>query len=110
MNTKQIVLAIVLADFAALTGYAVYAHGFAGFFALATANLATLTAFADLCIALGLIAMWMWQDARDRGWSPLPYLLLTLTLGSIGPLVYLIRREGADRAGSERLTPQPLRS
>ena len=32
MNKKQIGLSIVLADFLALTAYAVYQHGYIGFF------------------------------------------------------------------------------
>lgn len=46
----------------------------------------------DLSIALGIILVWMWQDAKHRGVSILPHILLTLTLGSVGPLVYLIQR------------------
>ena len=34
MNAKQIVLSVVLADFAALTAYAVYQYGLVGFFAV----------------------------------------------------------------------------
>ena len=43
-------------------------------------------------IALSLVIAWMVRDARARGVSPLPYVVLTLALGSVGPLVYLIRR------------------
>jgi hypothetical protein len=92
MNAKQIGLALVLADFTALTGWAVYQHGYIGFFELMTANAATITAFVDLVIALSLITVWMWRDARAQGISPIPYALLTLALGSVGPLAYLIRR------------------
>lgn len=92
MNWKKIVLSLVLADFVALTGYAVYVSGLAGFFELVTANWATTTVFADLLIALSLVAVWMWRDAASRGVPVLPYLALTAALGSVGPLVYLIRR------------------
>ena len=110
MNAKQIILGLVLLDFTGLTAYAVYSYGFAGFFEAATANIATICVSADLVIALSLILSWMWQDARDRGWSPMPYVLLTLGLGSIGPLVYLIRRESAEQAPETALSPEPLRS
>jgi len=98
MNGKQIGLTVLLLDFLALTGYAVYQYGYLGFFELVTANVATITAFVDLLIALTLIIVWMIRDARARGISPVPYVLLTLALGSAGPLAYLIRREGSQPA------------
>jgi hypothetical protein len=110
MNAKQIILGLVLLDFTGLTAYALYSYGFVGFFEAVTANVATVCAFADLVIALSLIVVWMWQDARDRGWSPMPYVLLTLGLGSVGPLVYLIRREATEAAGDTALSAHPLRS
>jgi hypothetical protein len=109
-QAKKIFLGLVLADFAALTGWAVYVHGYAGFFELVGANLATVTVLVDLCIALSLVTLWMWNDARERGVSPIPYVVLTLTLGSIGPLLYLIRREGAVRASAPRLAERPARA
>ena len=90
MNWKRLMAALVLADFSALTAYAVYVHGFLGFFELVFANVATITLFADLFIALSLVMIWMWNDAKRRGLSPLPYVLLTLALGSVGPLLYLV--------------------
>ena len=49
-----------------------------------------------IAIALSLIIAWMWQDARERGVSAMPYVLLTLGFGSVGPLLYLLlRRDGA---------------
>jgi hypothetical protein len=39
----------------------------------------------------------MWQDARERGVAVIPYMLLTLGLGSVGPLLYLLRREVGER-------------
>jgi hypothetical protein len=102
MSGRQILLWLVLIDFAALSAYAVVQHGYLGFFELAMANWATRLLFADLCVALSLIAVWMVRDARQRNASFWPYLALTLALGSAGPLLYLIRREGA---GVRQLSP-----
>jgi hypothetical protein len=102
MNAKQIGLSFVLADFAALTAYAVYQHGFVGVFELLTANAATWLAFADLTIALSLVLAWMWNDARERGAAFVPFAVLTLALGSVGPLLYLILRFGDERATSRQ--------
>lgn len=96
MNKKQIALAVVLADFSAFTAYAVAQHGLLGLFQMAFANAATIQIFADLVLALSMVMVWMWRDAREQDISPIPYLLLTLGLGSIGPLVYLIRRFGRE--------------
>ena len=108
-KTTKTVLGIVLADFAALTAWAVYTHGVVGLFELATANLATLTVFADLCIALTLIISWMWSDAKARGVSAAPYIILTLTLGSVGPLLYLILRDDRAPAITPRLAEHAAR-
>jgi hypothetical protein len=96
MNAKQLGLEVVLIGFATLTAYAVYQHGYIGFFEHLLANAATVTAFVDLTIALCLILVWVWQDARKQGISPLPYIVLTFALGSVGPLLYLIRRFGQE--------------
>lgn len=90
MNAKRIGLGIVLADFAALNAYVVYRHGYVGFFQLALANVATVAIFVDLVIALSLVMAWMWRDARANGRAFLPYAVLTLLFGSIGPLTYLV--------------------
>src|SRR5215510_8916599 len=92
MNAKQLGLEAVFLGFSALTAYTVYHYGYIGFFEQMATNVATITGFVDLTIALGLVILWMWQDARMQGISPLPYVILTFTLGSIGPLLYLIRR------------------
>jgi len=94
MNRKQWILASVLFDFTALTAYAVWRHGYLGLFQLAVSSWGAALLFVDLTIALGLVLIWMMGDSRERGLSFLPYALLTLAFGSVGPLLYLIRREG----------------
>jgi len=98
MTARKIGIGIVLLAFSDLTAYALYQHGVAGIFELVLANSATVTAFADLVIALSLIILWMWRDARERGVSAIPYVLLTLGFGSVGPLLYLLRRDAARRS------------
>lgn len=100
MNGKQIGLGIVLAGFLALTGYTVLEYGYIGFFKLIAANAATVTAAVDLVIALTLIIVWMERDARVHGISHIPYVLLTLALGSVGPLLYLMRRTRREHSAS----------
>ena len=93
MNAKQIGLSVVLGVFGAFTGYAIYQYGFVGFFQTELSNLPGAQVLADLTIALVMVLTWMVRDAREKGISVLPFVLLTLSLGSIGPLLYLIRRE-----------------
>ncbi len=92
MSWKKIVIASVLFDFSALTAYAVYQVGYVGFFEELGSSIVGLTVGADLFIALGLALTWMVRDAREHEISPGPYVLLTLALGSVGPLAYLLRR------------------
>jgi hypothetical protein len=91
MDWRRLAVLFVLVDFSALTAYVTVQHGIGGLIELALANAVTITLTVDLMIALTLVTAWMWRDARDRGVAPLPYVLLTLTLGSIGPLLYLVR-------------------
>jgi hypothetical protein len=96
MNRKQVALTAALIALLASDAYAVYLYGYVGFFQMVLANFAGFTAFLDLAIALLLILIWMGVDARERKVSAIPYIVITLALGSVGPLLYLIRR-GGDR-------------
>jgi hypothetical protein len=99
MNAKQIGLSLVLLAFGGVEAYGVWQVGYVGVFEQALGSVGATLGFVDLCVALGLVTVWLVQDARDRGISPVPYMLLTLGLGSVGPLLYLIRREGRESAG-----------
>jgi hypothetical protein len=107
MTRKALGLDIVLTAFLVLTGYAVWQHGYLGLLEWAFLNSATTQIFVDLVIACTLILVWMWDDAKRHGISPLPFALLTIGAGSIGPLAYLIRREFALRASG---SAQPAHS
>jgi len=110
MNRKQLVLSGALIVLLAMDAYSVYLYGYVGFFRMVFANFAGLTAFVDLLIALVLIIVWMGDDARERNVSALPFIFLTIALGSIGPLLYLIRRfsDRTERAAS--VTPHAVRN
>lgn len=98
MNPIRTLALVTLAAFGAFSASVVWEHGYLGLFQLALANSATTQVTIDLTIALAFVLVWMWRDARDRGVSPLPYVALTLGLGSIGPLVYLaVHGDGARR-------------
>jgi hypothetical protein len=102
MSTKaRVAVGLVLLGFAELNAYVVWQYGYLGFWELATANAATTAVMVDLVIALGLVTVWMWRDARRRGIGLAPYLALTALLGSIGPLLYIVvhgREAGATTA------------
>ncbi len=108
MTKLQLLLAAVLAIFLFESAYVIYTMGYIGFFEAAFANAATGLMAFDLVICLTIFAVWMVRDARLQGRSPLGYLLLTVTLGSAGPLLYLIRRSplGARAGGGEGTAPE----
>lgn len=86
------ILTLVLAAFAALSAVALWQHGYWGILAPHFQSSGAAQVLADLAIALGLVSLWLWQDARSQGRNPWPWLLLTLVAGSFGPLVYLLTR------------------
>ena len=91
-------LIVVLALFSVLSGVALWQHGYWGLFAPAFTNTGAAQVLVDLGIALSLFLVWMWRDAARLGRNPWPWLLITLALGSFGPLLYLLtRREPAAR-------------
>jgi hypothetical protein len=98
MNTKTLALVFVLSLFTALSFYGVAVHGYLGFFEALASTTAGIVVFTDLVIALTLTMLWISSDARERGLPLWPYLALTLALGSVGPLSYLIHRELRARA------------
>jgi hypothetical protein len=110
MNRKQLALSAALTVLLAMDAYSVYLYGYIGFFRMVFANFAGYTAFVDLLIALVLIIVWMGDDARERNVSAIPYLVLTVALGSIGPLLYLIRRFGDRTERAAAVAPQALRT
>jgi len=91
-------LLVVTAVFTAFTGWVVWQTGYLGFFEQLLAGLAGWQVLADITIALFLVLSWMRRDARARARRFWPYVLLTLALGSIGPLLYLLLRPTAPRA------------
>jgi Terpene cyclase DEP1 len=93
------ILLPVLIGFSAATAFAIYHHGYVAFVTYALANEATQLLFVDLALNLILVAVWLFRDARARGARYVPYLALALFFGSVGPLLYLVRR----RPGRESL-------
>lgn len=87
---QKTALTLVLLVFGALSAYVVWQ---VGLWAVWVDNLnhpAGQQVFADLVIALSLVMVWMWHDARRTGRTVWPWLLLTLVVGSFGPLLYLL--------------------
>jgi len=91
-------LVLVTSLFSALTGWVLWQTGYLGFFAQLLSSPAGWQVMADIVIALFLVLSWMRRDARAQSRIFWPYALLTLVLGSIGPLVYLLLRPDAPRA------------
>lgn len=83
-------LIITLVLFGGLSGVALWQHGVWGIIAPHFQSTGAGQVFADLVIALTLVMVWIWQDAKAAGRNPLPWIVATLAVGSFGPLVYLL--------------------
>jgi hypothetical protein len=92
-------LIITLLAFGALTAMALAHHGYFGIFALHFQTWGGMQVLIDLVIALTLVMIWMWRDARATGRNVWPWIAATLALGSFGPLLYLLTRKAAPASG-----------
>lgn len=88
-------LALLSATLVLFTIYSVsvmLAEGYTGFLTVAWNEAWGGQMLVDLVIALGLFLFWMHDDSRAHEIPELPYVILTLTTGSIGALAYLVHR------------------
>jgi hypothetical protein len=93
MSNRSIVLVLVTAAFGALSAVALQDVGYFGIIAPHFRSWGGAQVFADLTILAVLFCIWMVRDARQRGVAAWPFIVMTVFLGSFGPLVYLITRE-----------------
>ena len=90
---RLLTLVFALLGFSAYTVSVMHSHGTLGFLALAADGAWGRQVFLDLLLMLTLFSIWIWHDAPQRGLPRWPYVLLVLTMGSMGALVYLTHRE-----------------
>lgn len=90
MSRLRLIAIILLIPFLALTLYAVYSVGYIGIFDYHRHSPAGWQVFADLVVALMIVICYMVPEAKKAGKNPWPWVVVTLFLGSIGPLLYLI--------------------
>ena len=79
----------------ALSAVALWQHGYWGIIAPHFQSFGAGQVLADLVIALTLAMVWMWHDARAAGRNPWPWIVATLVVGSLSPLLYLLTRKPA---------------
>ncbi len=92
MSGREIALWAVLVAFTLFTLGVVREHGVMGFVEYGFLNGVTVQVGLDLIIMLALFAVWMVGDARERGIAAWPFLVLMCAAGSIGAMLYLVRR------------------
>jgi len=90
------------------TAYTIWVLATVGYIGLIKAHLhpAGIQVATDLVLMAILLLVWMWRDAQASGRRVWPYLLLTLTLGSIGPFSYLLLAPQPANVAAKRQTVQ----
>ncbi len=99
MSGRLITLVAVIAGFSVLTAVALMDAGYMGVFLSPFHSWSGTQIFTDLAIMCVLACIWMVLDARARGLSAWPFILITAAAGSFGPLLYLVTRELRGKAG-----------
>lgn len=88
--TKQKLAMAVFFVFLVWSGYLSIGYNYFDFIKAALSNGPSLQVATDLGIALSMILIVIYQDAKRSDRRFWPYMIITLFLGSFGPLLYLI--------------------
>lgn len=83
-------VAVLLLPFAAYSFWVMFEIGYDGIWRDGLASAGARQILSDLVVMALLASLWMHADARRSGRRFLPWLLLTLSCGSLGPLLYLL--------------------
>jgi hypothetical protein len=97
---KRIIIAATLVPFGFLSAVALWQHGFWGILAPHFQSTGAGQVFADLVIALSLVMIWMYRDAKASGRVIWPWIAFTLVAGSFGPLLYLLTKRSTSPRGA----------
>ena len=100
MNTYRIASLLLLLLLGGVTLGALLEVGYIGIFQLLVESSAGWQVFVDLAAALILVLLFLRDDAQRRRITCWPWLLATLMLGSIAPLLYVLIH-GYTPAGAE---------
>jgi hypothetical protein len=92
MNWKLTMVLLTLAVFSAYSLVAMMQVGYLGIWLAGLSGWGEGQVLMDLVVACGLIMVWMVADAKKHGLNPWPFVLVTVTAGSFGPLLYLVWR------------------
>ena len=95
-TTQRTLLLVVLIAFSGLTAVALIEDGLRGTLEAITFNWASLQIYCDLVLAVSVICVWMFRDARCRGWNPWPWIAAAFVVGMFSPLTYLLFRAHHD--------------
>jgi len=90
MKNRRNFALLLLIPFLILSVYAVIQVGYIGIFDYHRHSPAGWQVFTDLIIACLLIFTWMIPEAKRNGINPWPWVVITVFLGSIGPLMYMV--------------------
>ncbi|MGD9200293.1 MAG: hypothetical protein PVI26_01915 [Chitinispirillia bacterium] len=88
MKFKTILIGLLMLDMAGVTIYAYVTENIFAFTGVLLKSAWGIQVIADILVALFCCAVWIYKDAKKRGLNPIPYFILTLLLGSVGPLTY----------------------
>jgi hypothetical protein len=91
MSNRWVALAVFV-PFVVYSVWVAIQGGPLGFITLAGREPWAMQMLLDLCIALVFASGWMIADARRHGRAVWPFVVMTVALGSIGPLAYLLTR------------------
>lgn len=96
--TRQILAIVLLIPFLALTGWSLMEVGIMGIFNTHETP-GGMQVFVDLITSLILLMTFLVPHAKSHGRNPWIWVVLTLFMGSISPLLYFaLRRETAGKA------------
>jgi len=93
MKFRKLLLWFIFIDFSIFSTWVMWQQGYMGIWEAGFVSSASLQILIDLAICCFLICCWIKKDAEERGIKAYPWIIATLTTGSLAPLVYLLVRE-----------------
>jgi len=99
MDLKRVVIVLAGLVITALLINALYQDGMAAFWRPFTDSASSALVTTDLTLYLILALIWVYHDAKQRGISPFPFIILMSVAPGVGVLTYLFLRLGDPSAG-----------